>query len=115
MHPGAIVQQMEQRADELGKQLASTIRNLLELRRLNASEAGLQLRAANPSHRIARHLERARTANALLPRAMAVRLDKLRARCAESMRGLNAVSPLATLERGYAIVSDSKTGCRPDR
>ena len=25
-------------------------------------------------------------------------------------RGLDAVSPLATLERGYAIVSDSKTG-----
>jgi len=35
-------------------------------------------------------------------------MDKLARRLAVASRTLDAVSPLATLERGYAIVTDSK-------
>jgi exodeoxyribonuclease VII large subunit len=37
-------------------------------------------------------------------------IEKVQHRLALAMRGLHSVSPLATLERGYAIVEDTTTG-----
>jgi exodeoxyribonuclease VII large subunit len=42
-----------------------------------------------------------------LPAAVQRQLQVARERFERSMRTLNAVSPLATLERGYAIVTDA--------
>jgi exodeoxyribonuclease VII large subunit len=40
-----------------------------------------------------------------LPAALGYRLSRSRDRLSGTVRALNAVSPLATLERGYAIVT----------
>ena len=37
-------------------------------------------------------------------------LEAASKRLAVSIAGLQAISPLATLQRGYAVVSDAKTG-----
>jgi exodeoxyribonuclease VII large subunit len=53
--------------------------------------------------------ERLRALSDRMRRAARARLRESRLRVNELTRALNAVSPLATLERGYAILSDPAT------
>jgi exodeoxyribonuclease VII large subunit len=80
-HPGAALAQRTQRLDELDQRL----RQALERRLMRAADrlAPLQRR---------------------LPAAAQSALAAARAQMEPLLRALNAVSPLATLERGYAIV-----------
>jgi exodeoxyribonuclease VII large subunit len=80
-HPGAALSQRTQRLDELDQRL----RQALERRLMRAADhlAPLQRR---------------------LPAAAQSALAAARAQMEPLLRALNAVSPLATLERGYAIV-----------
>jgi exodeoxyribonuclease VII large subunit len=45
-----------------------------------------------------------------LARALAGRLDDARQRLTHAAHALNALSPLATLDRGYAVVRHAATG-----
>jgi exodeoxyribonuclease VII large subunit len=65
------------------------------------------LRRSSPARRLAPLQQRLDVAQRRLPVAIQRRLQAARERCERSMRTLNAVSPLATLERGYAIVTDA--------
>ncbi len=60
--------------------------------------------------RLARHDERARTLDARLRTAIVRTAERRALRLAELARTLNAVSPLATLDRGYAILLDRPSG-----
>lgn len=75
-------------------------------RRLDGMTARLAQRT--PSARLERLTHRHAELLGRLTRAGQGRIDRLTARLALAARGLDAVSPLATLERGYAIVSDAK-------
>ncbi|MEJ2604145.1 MAG: exodeoxyribonuclease VII large subunit, partial [Gammaproteobacteria bacterium] len=50
-----------------------------------------------------------RLADQALRRSMPDRLTALNSRLAGNVRALNTVSPLATLERGYAIVTEAES------
>ncbi|MBS93575.1 MAG: exodeoxyribonuclease VII large subunit [Chromatiales bacterium] len=110
MHPGTILQQLQQRSDDLVRQMANGTRNYLEFRRLAGAQTLQRLRGTAPVERIRRDLDRTRALRDALGHTLGRRLATLESRVAIAAGNLNAVSPLATLERGYAIVRDVKTG-----
>src|SRR5262249_59913578 len=65
---------------------------------------GLRLTAAGPSLLVGRGRERVQGLSARLRLAFAGRVREARAAVERSAKGLGALSPLACLERGYAIV-----------
>jgi exodeoxyribonuclease VII large subunit len=79
-----------------------------EARRRETAVAGLwqRLRAQHPRQQLAREHERLSEWQRRLRAAMVQQLAHARERLEPSGRALHAVSPLATLERGYAILLD---------
>jgi exodeoxyribonuclease VII large subunit len=105
VNPRAKLAQQSQRLDELEQALSRAMR-----RRLQASSERLRWlagRAAvvNPATRLVAQAARIEAARQRLERAWQHGLTRRRERLLPLVRTLNAVSPLATLERGYAIVS----------
>jgi exodeoxyribonuclease VII large subunit len=105
LSPGARLQQHAQRLDELEQRLQRAVRARVERARVRLANARALLDRSSPARRLALLQQRVDVARRRLPVAMQRRLQAARERCERSMRTLNAVSPLATLERGYAIVT----------
>ncbi len=104
-HPGIQLRESNQRLDELDVRLKLSWRQLFATRVAKLSELTALLRGAAPRRQLASLEERRRWAARGLGRAMADRAGHLTARLDLAARALQAVSPLATLERGYAIVT----------
>jgi len=104
-HPGRRLRQHSQRLDELGLRLERALRQDLDRRRhrLEALEARLQ--RFSPAPRIARTRQLLGDLRHRLNQATRAVLERKRQACETLARQLHAVSPLATLERGYAIVT----------
>ena len=64
-----------------------------------------RLAVAHPGSRLRQHAQRLDELERRLETGFRHRLQRLRARCDTAARMLHSVSPLATLERGYAIAS----------
>jgi len=107
LSPRARLQQHAQRLDELEQRLQRAVRTRVETARLRLTNAAALLARSSPARRLAPLRQRLEVAQRRLPGAMQRRLQVAREHFERSMRTLNAVSPLATLERGYAIVTDS--------
>jgi exodeoxyribonuclease VII large subunit len=107
LSPRARLQQHAQRLDELDQRMRRAIRARLERARVRLSNAEALLGRSSPARRLAPLKQRLDVAQRRLPAAIQRRLQIARERFERSMRTLNAVSPLATLERGYAIVTDA--------
>lgn len=80
---------------------------LLRMRRLDGVAA--RLRGASPQLRLRELRSRIGALGHRLPTATKTSVDRAAARLRVAARALNAVSPLATLERGYAVATD-RTG-----
>jgi len=104
-HPGQHLRQQAQRLDDLElrtrlatssyfNKLQSTLDNLLA-----------RLRAQTPVHRIRRLVLQHEALRQRLHNSMRERLQQDQRRLALAGKALDTISPLATLERGYAIVS----------
>lgn len=104
-HPARWLAQRQQRLDELEARLGRGLERRLE--RARARLAGLRTRlwAHTPAHRVARWSWRLDTGRWRLHQAMAHLLTRRAERLARAAQTLDAVSPLATLSRGYAILS----------
>ncbi|WP_426287193.1 exodeoxyribonuclease VII large subunit [Luteibacter sp. E-22] len=106
--PQARLARDAQRLDALHRRLRFAIGQANALRRARLERLDARLTARHPRLR----LEPARQRNAelrqRLDRAIARKLERDRARVLQQGRTLHAVSPLATLERGYAIVFDER-------
>jgi len=87
-HPGQRLLQGAQKLDELEQRLANALRLRISARQLRWQRLDARLHGATPAH----HLQR------------------LRQRLAVAASTLNAVSPLAVLDRGYAIVQRESDG-----
>jgi exodeoxyribonuclease VII large subunit len=107
LSPRARLQQHAQRLDELEQRLQRAIHARLERSRVRLSSAEALLGRSSPARRLAPLKQRLDVAQRRLPAAIQRALQVARERFERSMRTLNAVSPLATLERGYAIVTDT--------
>jgi exodeoxyribonuclease VII large subunit len=106
LSPRARLLQHAQRLDELEQRLQRAISARLERARVRLANAEALLCRSSPVRRLAPLKQRLEAAQRRLPIAMQRSLQTARERLERSMRTLNAVSPLATLDRGYAIVTD---------
>jgi exodeoxyribonuclease VII large subunit len=105
VHPGSRLQQQAQRLDELEMRLERAAG--LKLTRVQERYAALAQRLArvHPGGRLAQQAQRLDELELRLRRAAESLLARVEHRLKLAQRGLDAISPLATLERGYAIVS----------
>lgn len=90
--------------------LASAMRHNLGVRGRAIDAGRARLLQCSPQQRIQDLAYRSSALQRRLRIAGDDTLDRLRNRLELAVRGLNSVSPLATLDRGYAIVTDSKSG-----
>ena len=105
LSPRARLQQHAQRLDELEQRLRRAVHSRLDRARVRLANAERLLAHSSPARRLQPLRQRLDVAQRRLPVAMQRRLQASRDRLEQAMRTLNAVSPLATLDRGYAIVT----------
>jgi exodeoxyribonuclease VII large subunit len=106
-HPGQRLRQRAQRLDELEQRLRSAARTDLRHRRADLATLNARLQRHHPGPRLQRLRDRETALARRLRTATRTHLQQLRQRLSGVMRALDAVSPLATLERGYAIVTSA--------
>jgi exodeoxyribonuclease VII large subunit len=103
--PSARLSQQSQRLDDLEQRMFRALRQILADRRSALGEKRSRLWQLSPAARLRSTAARQAALYARLRAAALARLHLARERLAPLVRTLNAVSPLATLDRGYAIVS----------
>lgn len=105
LHPGVELRQRAQRLDELEQRLIRAVRQQLRHDAIVLARHAAHLRQASPALRLASVRNRLQSARTSLRRAAHRRVERARMRMELAAGRLNAVSPLATLQRGYAIVT----------
>lgn len=109
-HPGRRLEARAQRLDELSGRLQRALQAKLRQARQDVEALHARLHHRAPEHRI-RHLEEHCSGlDARLRAALLSGMERRRHRLEKSMATLHVVSPLATLERGYAIVTRDRDG-----
>jgi len=103
--PTARLGAQAQRLDELEQCLVRALRRRLGEHRERLRWLTGRAALVSPSSRLTQQLLRVENLNQRLHRAWRHALDSRSENLLRLVRTLNAVSPLATLERGYAIVS----------
>ncbi|MEX2366946.1 MAG: exodeoxyribonuclease VII large subunit [Pseudohongiellaceae bacterium] len=106
-HPGRRLQEHAQRLDELDARLRQGIRNALFRNRSALNQAKASLMLNSPGTGIRQHLAETVHFRRRFGKAILQQLRHFRQSLAEQSHALNAVSPLATLSRGYSITTDS--------
>ncbi|MDH4126795.1 MAG: exodeoxyribonuclease VII large subunit, partial [Gammaproteobacteria bacterium] len=96
--------------DSLAARIARLGRRMLEELAQTVDWLGRRLLQTSPSATLQRSRLRLSGLQQRLNSAARHSLANVSHRLELAMRGLHAVSPLATLERGYAIVADAKSG-----
>ncbi|MDH3646748.1 MAG: exodeoxyribonuclease VII large subunit [Gammaproteobacteria bacterium] len=104
-HPGQRLRQQNQRMDELEQRLSGHVRYRLGALRSQLVEYRAHLHRVAPAQRIARLTDGIYNTRRHLQTATQTIIEGYNARLSVAARALDAVSPLATLARGYAIVS----------
>ena len=106
-HPGAQLREQAQRLDDLEQRLLLAQRNLLQRRQGELALLQSRLQAQSPLPRLQQMQRDTSRLQQCLEAAMQQRLQQAGSRLAHLAQMLDSLSPLGTLQRGYAIVSDS--------
>jgi exodeoxyribonuclease VII large subunit len=109
-HPGVRLREQGQLLDELEARLHHGIERAINKRRTRLARLATAVAHTNPAHRLAHLRARAATAGGDLRRALLRRVGETKQRLKLAERALVSLSPLATLERGYAIVQRRADG-----
>lgn len=104
-HPGQRLRQNAQRLDELEQRLGSRMQLLLSDRKHRLQTLTTRLARTSPKAEVQRLTHRHAVLDERLRRALPQRLEALRQMLGTLARTLDAVSPLATLDRGFALVT----------
>ena len=104
-HPQRRLQQIAQRLDEIALRARQAIRTRLLLNHSRLSRLSAQVSRHNPQQRLQLHRERFAFLAQRMQQRMQQNLHEGNSRFQRLARALHTVSPLATLERGYAIVN----------
>ncbi|HTU64418.1 MAG TPA: exodeoxyribonuclease VII large subunit [Steroidobacteraceae bacterium] len=104
-HPGARLAQHAQRLDDLEQRLRLALRAGVVRRQHALQSLSARLWRENPRHRLEALCAHAATLRQRLETTMRATLGALEQRLALAARTLDAVSPLATLGRGFAVIT----------
>ncbi len=108
--PATTVTRQTERLHNARQRLMLAVRHNLNLRERRAEQWQSRLLRVNPSARVDKNAWQLQALRERLGRAALGRLKDLQQSLAITARALDSVSPLATLERGYAIVTDRQSG-----
>jgi exodeoxyribonuclease VII large subunit len=106
-HPGVRLRQHAQRLDELEERLKLAARGRIDRARARHAAAVSLLLRASPAIRVQAQRIQLETARRALNAGIRGNISAAQRRFELAGRTLHAVSPLATLDRGYAIVADA--------
>ncbi len=109
-HPGRRLQQQAQRLDELEQRLLRAWSHSGVRRQSRLDAAGARLRQRNPQQRLHQLQALAGQLAQRLKYCINTQVSAQREKLAVVSRALDAISPLATLQRGYSITLDAATG-----
>lgn len=104
-HPSQILQQQSQRTKALRQRLLLVYRNLLLGKRSILESSKNHLQKQSPAIKLAELRSQYKLLQQRFLNAITEKLRNRENQLGNAARALNMVSPLATLERGYAIVS----------
>ena len=110
LHPGNRLQQGAQRLDDLEQRLGSLLRLRLAGDSARLQDLAARLAARSPVLRLRDLRLREQQLTTRLDGAMQQALQRLGQRLALAQRGLHAISPLATLGRGFALATRARDG-----
>ncbi len=109
-HPGRRLRDRAQRLDELETRLRRAGRQAVEGRRRRLAAAQQRLQGHDPRRRAAAQRQQVAALEQRLRHLARTRLERAGERLGNASRALHAVSPLATLERGYAVLQRADDG-----
>jgi exodeoxyribonuclease VII large subunit len=109
-HPGQYLRQQAQRMDELEQRLRLVIRTRFNYLQYKLNEVMAALRQTTPIHAVHRAGMQRQALEQRLRTAMGALLQQRQRRLAVACKSLDTISPLATLDRGYAIVTRQQDG-----
>lgn len=105
--PASTVARQAERLAALGRSLAGSVRHDLLSRRRHLDRLAGRLLRRSPESRLQAGEHRYERLAERLSRTMRAQIDRSANRLTLAARALDAVSPLATLERGFAVVTDA--------
>ena len=108
-HPKQRLMELIQRTDEYSIRLKYQIENKASHKRIELTELSSRINELNPANKIARQIEKVGNLQSQFKKSIKIILDKANRETSRLSHMLETVSPIATLERGYAIVTDTKT------
>lgn len=108
--PAYRLQQQKQRLDELASRADRAIHRILEKRAASLNQLETKLQANAPKHLLAKQTQRAAQLDSRLHHTMQQIIERKQSKFAVLASRLNSISPLNTLQRGYSITQDTKTG-----
>jgi len=108
-HPGQKLARNSQRIDELEGRLNLAIQGRLTRHQKHMTLTLAQLWQYNPAVTISNYQQQQRYLSSRLVTATTHKLERLQLRLLNNSQTLNAVSPLATLSRGYGLSIQAKT------
>jgi len=103
-HPARLLQTISQRVDDLSLHVQRGMRNLLAEKRSHLLRLSAEVNRFNPHQWLRLYVEKQQYLGDQLRQQMAQIIYKKRTNLDRLVHGLHTVSPLATLDRGYAIV-----------
>ncbi len=109
-HPRQYLLQLTQRTTEHTRTLGHMMEKTIAANRLLVSALQGRISEQNPKHRIERQRQTMQNMQARLNNALQRGFDLTRQKLVMLEQQLNTISPLSTLERGYAIVTERQTG-----
>jgi exodeoxyribonuclease VII large subunit len=104
-HPGQHLRQQAQRLDEMEQRATLAINTYFNKLQYSLNEALGKLKQVTPGHKISRTELQRQALSQRLRSALNAHLQAGQQRLAVACKSLDTISPLATLERGYAIVT----------
>lgn len=110
VHPTQCIASHQRRLADLAKRLGLATRFGLHQRAGMSFGLSGRLRECTPGHRLRSLSVAVHHCHQRLHRAMAVQLERARHHTETKLSRLNDVSPLATLQRGYAVLQDPSRG-----
>jgi len=114
VHPQQRIERVAQRVDELEQRLQHIFRIRRQHYQATLSALDTRLHQCSPGHHVEKMQMKQQTLQLRMKSTMTRQLEQQQNRLKNLSRALDAVSPLATLGRGYAIVKASDGGIVKD-